>query len=116
MEGTNEFRAMAPQKRNCFYPEEKQLKHFPAYSEPNCVLECAWYYAANKCECTPWFLHLHHPDVNTCEAHGNLCFSDIIKGRYDLLGNECMNGCLPDCETVEYKISPLEDVRYQQGL
>ncbi len=117
VEGTDEFRAMAPLKRNCLYPEEEKLKHFPAYSEPNCVLECAWQHAAIKCGCAPFFLHSHHPEVNTCEAHGNQCFSGIVKGRYDLLGNKCMEDCLPDCETVEYKISPPEkEKKYSQGL
>ncbi len=107
MEGTTEFKAMGPMKRNCLYPEEKELTHFPIYSEPNCVLECAWNYAAKKCNCAPWFLYSHFPEVNTCEAHGNLCFFDIVKTRYDLADDECMDGCLPDCETVEYHLGSL---------
>ncbi len=106
---------MAPPKRNCLYPDEKELNHFPAYSEPNCVLECAWRHAALKCSCAPWFLREHHPEVDTCEAHGNQCFIEIVRGRYDLVGDECMEGCLPDCETVEYDIGPPEK-KYSQGL
>ncbi len=108
LEGTGEFRALSPQKRNCLYPDEKELKHFPLYSEPNCVLECSWSYAVRTCACAPWFLHSHYPGVHTCEAHGNQCFSDIVNNRYKLMEEECIKGCLPDCETVNYKISLIQ--------
>ena len=45
---------MAPSKRQCLYPEERALEHFPSYSEPNCVLECAWAGAREGCGCVPW--------------------------------------------------------------
>jgi hypothetical protein len=61
--------------------------------------------AADQCQCVPWFLKEYFPDMWTCEAHGNACFDGIIAGRYDLAeGDECMAGCLPDCERVQFEI------------
>ncbi len=56
LEGTEEFRNLAPERRNCYFPNEKILNYFPIYSEGNCYLECVWEVASERCGCVPWFL------------------------------------------------------------
>ncbi len=103
--GTKEFTAMAPQKRNCYYPDEKVLEPFDVYSEANCVLLCAWHLAKDKCgRCVPWFLLEYFPNTQMCEANANRCFKNVVDGRYYIKNSTCINGCLPDCETVQYQI------------
>ena len=115
-EGTAEFRAMDPGKRNCLYPDERALDHFDVYSEPNCVLQCAWDHARRECGCEPWFLlgrlssssGSSSGGARMCEANGNRCFRRVVGGRYDINSSDCISGCLPDCETVQYEIERQE--------
>ena len=108
-EASPEFRAMQPVKRQCLYPDENHLNHFPAYSEPNCFLECAWNHARENCGCVPWFLKEYYPHAMICELYGNRCFRSIVDARYGKR-SPCHQLCLSDCETVEYDIA-FKDVR-----
>ena len=113
-EGTDEFRAMAPDKRGCLYPDEMTLHHFDTYSESNCKLQCSWERAAQQCGCVPWFLMdmFASDEADMCEAVGNRCFRDVVKARYDDDGDSssssCASACLPDCETVHYEVERAE--------
>ena len=99
---TATFKGLSPEMRGCFYPEEHPLEFFPAYSESNCVLECAWRDAKDKCGCVPWFLGRDHfPSSPLCTLSGNSCFRARVHARYDFHG-PCEKKCLTDCERVEY--------------
>ncbi len=63
---TREFAYLSVETRQCYYPHEKTLRHFSAYSEANCGLECAWEFAKTKCHCVPWYLKRFYPQWNTC--------------------------------------------------
>jgi hypothetical protein len=71
---TPDIRDMSVTSRQCLFPDERTLKFFPVYSEPNCAVECAWERAKNSCVCVPWFLERYYPDSNICELSGNSCF------------------------------------------
>ena len=106
LEGTDDFKAMSPEKRNCYYPHEKPLEHFDVYSEANCVLQCAWSEALQECGCVPWFLAHHFPDSLMCESGGNRCFKSAVDGRNDADNStSCIAACLPDCETIQYDVA-----------
>ncbi len=108
-EGTDEFKAMPPERRRCFYPQEKTLRHFEVYSESNCMLQCAWEDAVEACSCVPWFLYEKFPNVHMCEAFGNRCFRSVLDARYETKEDSsraCFLECLPDCESVHYSVEP----------
>lgn len=71
---TEEFRAMDPQRRRCYYEDEKPLVTFPVYTKENCELECAWKTALASCHCVPWFLMGQLPSTKLCDLFGNRCF------------------------------------------
>ncbi len=101
--GTEEFRAMDQHKRGCYYPEELELQIFPLYSEANCVLECSWHVARERCGCVPWFLSDYFPGTLMCEATANRCIRSVVNARYDKRHYHlCKERCLPDCEKVQY--------------
>ena len=78
---------------------------FPAYSQSNCILECSWRLAKDRCGCVPWFLKRQFVQEPVCELFGNRCFKDLVDKRYKSgLTAECREGCFPDCELTEYKI------------
>ena len=111
MRTTEEYKAMSISKRGCLYPEEKDLKWFPVYSEANCFLECAWKRARDTCDCVPWHIIDRFPGSPMCELFGNRCFSAILAERSQILRSECSD-CLPDCEITKIKIEP---TKFQEG-
>ena len=84
---TNDFKSMGIERRNCLFPDEKELDFFPEYSEANCALECAWKRARMECNCVPWFLKRLFPEDSMCEITGNDCF----RGKTQLLNQEHIN-------------------------
>lgn len=100
---TPEFRSMSLNKRQCLYPDEKELHFFPLYSQSNCIMECAWLFSADQCSCVPWFLKDVLPRFKICEFFGNFCFNTWINRRHRRIKSSCMDKCLSDCEDVEMK-------------
>ena len=111
---TEDLESMDPSKRDCFYPEEKELSMFPAYSRANCELGCAWERAKRVCGCVPWFLMGRRQEWGSlCDSIGNSCFKTIVDNRHrdsddeeeeDRSGDQCEKGCLPDCTITEFKL------------
>ncbi len=115
--GTSDaFRRMSPSRRSCLYPDEthyhadrRPSSFFPRYSESNCVLECSWRRAADRCRCLPWYL-FHSALVSSaagaalCELHGNACFQEVVESRHRVGGDACSDKCLPDCERTDYSL------------
>lgn len=53
---SKEVRKFAPEKRKCYMQNERPLKHFKNYSQPNCYLECLSNYTLEKCGCVQFFM------------------------------------------------------------
>lgn len=86
---------MSPERRGCYYPDERHLDTSDGYTRENCVLECGWKRAASACACVPWFLKGHFPDQSVCEIFGNECFREVV----DKKDESCNADCLADCDT-----------------
>ena len=54
---TQAVRQLAPSVRQCVFQLEKTLKHFPVYSETNCLTECRMDYAIQYCNCSHFYYH-----------------------------------------------------------
>lgn len=54
-------RRFRPEKRKCFMRNERYLRHFQQYSQPNCLLECLTNYTLQKCGCVQFFMPSKNP-------------------------------------------------------
>lgn len=45
------LRHYAPSRRQCFFNEERNLRYFEVYTQPNCELECLSNYTVQTCGC-----------------------------------------------------------------
>ena len=45
VDADDDIRQIAPEKRNCFFPDESPLEMHKSYSQANCILECSIVYA-----------------------------------------------------------------------
>ena len=127
VESLNETRQFAPKKRNCYFPDEYELKMHKSYSQSNCLLECKVSYAfecmktcmgfnetcsckgirvpkvtkieANE-SCIPWFYPTQDKDaVKMCNPWNTLKFRKIVSEN--IPRDQC-NYCLPECTTTVY--------------
>ena len=70
---------MSVLRRGCLYSEEAEsLGYFSEYSEANCILDCTWKFAAETCDCVPWFLAKNLTGRNVCHREEGRCFEDIV--------------------------------------
>ena len=54
LNGTAAFRSLGEEVRGCRYHDEGGLELFERYSRGNCLLECRWRRAEERCGCRPW--------------------------------------------------------------
>ncbi|CAG9859505.1 unnamed protein product [Phyllotreta striolata] len=55
-----------PSRRECYFPDEKELKFFKLYTARNCALECLTNYTLNICGCVNFYM----PRDNATEMCG----------------------------------------------
>ena len=91
-------RAIAPEKRNCYFPDEASLDFYSTYSFTNCKFECKLKLSLTAIGCTPWYL----PQVGgpMCDPWNASQFNEIMKK--DL---ESCDHCLADCISTIYSTS-----------
>jgi Amiloride-sensitive sodium channel len=53
---TEELMQMSPERRNCYFNNEKVLELFKVYSKHNCEHECQSLTIAEMCGCVPFYL------------------------------------------------------------
>lgn len=51
-----DLRKYKPQKRNCYFSDEKHLKFYKIYTKQNCIIECIVNYTLQKCGCGPFYM------------------------------------------------------------
>lgn len=63
---TEEVKSYKPQKRNCYFGNERKLKYFKLYGQSNCDLECWTNYTIQECGC----VHFYMPrEYKNCSIH-----------------------------------------------
>ncbi|XP_063377653.1 pickpocket protein 28-like [Cydia fagiglandana] len=100
-----------PKIRQCYFPEERQLKYFRTYTPNNCRLECMSDYTFDSCGCV-WF-HMPHKDSSTiCRQLKKDCVLKALE-RYaaeesqtDSKVDKCK--CLPLCIGIQYDAEVLK--------
>ena len=100
------IRNIEPVRRNCRFPDESEdLKLHKKYSQANCFLECALFYAQDKLKetshaCTPWFFPFSDEGHVMCDPWEATELVHIME--HDIPTDECSH-CLPDCSRTIYQ-------------
>lgn len=60
----------SPNKRQCFFPNERYLQYFKIYTQINCQLECLTNFTLNQCKCSKFnmprkFLQFSNKSLHT---------------------------------------------------
>ncbi|XP_063703637.1 pickpocket protein 28-like [Culicoides brevitarsis] len=72
--------SLTPDKRNCFFDGERNLKFFKIYSKSNCELECLTNITLDQCKCVQFWMP-RHPDTPICGISHHKC-SNFLALRY----------------------------------
>ncbi|XP_055846251.1 pickpocket protein 28-like [Episyrphus balteatus] len=107
------LRHYQPERRQCYYQNERYLRYFKVYNQVNCQLECLANQTLAKCGCVKFSMprNSSHP---VCGADSIKCMDDVIDhsstmkfklernpNQFNNLSSFCH--CLPTCIEIEYK-------------
>ncbi|XP_060654838.1 pickpocket protein 28 [Drosophila nasuta] len=103
-----------PQRRQCYFQDERHLRYFNIYSQSNCELECLANYTLKVCECVKFSMP-RNMNAPVCGAGRLQCYNDA---EDELLLKEFQQGmsqdgentraetdcnCLPSCTSIAYE-------------
>ncbi|XP_062698804.1 pickpocket protein 28-like [Aedes albopictus] len=125
-----ELRRYLPEKRKCFFGDERYLKYFLIYTQNNCEIECLSNYTLDRCGCVK-FNMMRSEQMKVCETNQFPCLhnaiSEFVKidnplrriyfGKAPKLNafsyrSKC--NCLPSCTTYQYDFELLKQ-GFQSG-
>ena len=111
LEGLKEY---PPEKRDCFFNDEKTLKFFKVYAQRNCELECLANFTLKACGCVKFSMPRDNK-TSICSQTQIQCYNKAVDdlmeaellaslkypdGFPDISHHQC--NCLPDCNTINY--------------
>ena len=128
LDSKDETKKYGPQRRNCYFPDEKKLDIHKRYSQFNCMFECKEEFASKclttcdepgqqcncqpaskinsislneKDSCVPWYYPTPARGLQKmCNPWNTVKFLKIIETQ--MPDNQCKH-CLPDCTTTNFE-------------
>ncbi|XP_037941120.1 pickpocket protein 28-like [Teleopsis dalmanni] len=109
---TENLHDFSPEKRQCFFNDERYLRFFRAYSQSNCQTECLANFTISKCGCAKFWMP-KPLDVPVCGAADIMCYNKAQDELNLILQNQTMQktmdanvkimcDCMPACTSLEY--------------
>ena len=104
----------APDRRQCYFNDERQLKFFKVYTQSNCELECLANYTINECGCVKFstprdkYTRICNQDEIKCydAAEDKLMIEELSEslssGSGENRRGKTKCNCLPSCTSVNY--------------
>ncbi|XP_055621987.1 pickpocket protein 28-like [Toxorhynchites rutilus septentrionalis] len=99
-----------PERRQCYFNNERQLKFYRVYTQANCELECLTNFTLQKCGCVRFSMP-RSAQTRTCETSELYCTLEAQKQLLEQnadnyirrkagAGTACK--CLPSCNSIQY--------------
>ncbi|XP_019525011.3 pickpocket protein 28-like [Aedes albopictus] len=107
---TEGLRSYTPERRQCFFNNERYLQFFKIYTQDNCELECLTNYTLQRCNCVK-FSMMYSNGTPVCETNQIYCMLDAENDllEMDLLSHQDQQAnfraqcnCLPACTSIQY--------------
>uniref|UniRef100_A0A182J6D0 Uncharacterized protein n=1 Tax=Anopheles atroparvus TaxID=41427 RepID=A0A182J6D0_ANOAO len=104
------LRDYTPERRQCFFNEERHLKYFKVYTQQNCELECSTNYTLQRCGCVKFSMP-RDEQTKVCgagmiqcynEAEDELLLEDVMYLVDKTKDFRAKCNCLPACTSVQY--------------
>jgi amiloride-sensitive sodium channel len=97
----------SPEKRRCYFENERELYFFKSYTKNHCNFECLANFTLRRCDCVPF----HFPrseSTRICDLHQTRCYKNAFYSwpKFDEMSNSTALpcNCLPTCSNIEYRV------------
>nr|XP_029720869.1 pickpocket protein 28-like [Aedes albopictus] len=99
-----------PNRRQCFFNNERYLKFFKDYTQSNCELECLANFTLRRCGCVKFSMP-RSPKVKICGVTMEKCYEiatvELLEMEVKYRENPRLKNlddcnCLPSCTSVQY--------------
>ncbi|XP_070505969.1 pickpocket protein 28-like [Chironomus tepperi] len=106
------LKVFRPDKRGCYFEDEKPLNVFKSYTKANCEYECMTNFVNKSCGCVKFSMP-RTKDMKVCDFIQYSCvmsITEIFPRSYYEDQENMMNypeypcGCLPSCTDIKYKV------------
>lgn len=100
-----------PEKRRCYFANERKLKYFNSYTKAHCDLECLTNFTLKSCGCVKFSMP-RKPDTPVCNLKDSICYHKAIRRwpnhdeSFDDLPVPC--GCFPPCNNILYNVKMID--------
>lgn len=104
----------APERRQCYFNNERSLQFFKVYTQSNCELECLANFTLARCKCVKFSMPRGN-DTRICGQHEVECYDQAENGlmleelEQSLASGSGVNklgktncNCLPSCTSINY--------------
>ncbi|XP_037826364.1 pickpocket protein 28-like [Lucilia sericata] len=101
-----------PEKRQCYFNNERNLYFFKIYTQTNCQAECLTNYTIAKCGCVKFWMP-KPLDIPICDLSKVTCYTNATNELEVLIANQTAQkakdptvkilcDCMPACNSLEY--------------
>lgn len=101
------LRNYPPDKRNCYFPEERKLRFFNSYTKAHCDFECFSNFTLNKCGCVKFSMPRSN-DTSVCDLDNAHCYFYATNEWTEFDDEEDKKktpcDCLPTCDDIKYNV------------
>lgn len=73
MNTSEALRSYSPERRQCFFTTERNLRHFSIYTQANCDFECYTNYTLKKCDCVAYYMPREFKFCAHCSKQSETC-------------------------------------------
>lgn len=92
-----------PEKRQCYFDNERKLKFFRQYTKDNCFYECLVNYTLKTCGCVKFSMP-RQKDTPICNVTKLRCYMNAFDNWPDASEeSEFPCNCLPPCNAIYYE-------------
>lgn len=95
----------SPEKRKCFFEDERKLQFFKVYTKNNCNFECLTNFTLRSCGCVA-FYHPRTESTKVCDLEKISCIKNAFNmwPHLDEMSNTSVVpcSCHPTCSNIEY--------------
>lgn len=111
------MRRFSPDKRKCYYENERKLKLFPSYTKYQCDYECMINQTLEYCDCVKFSMPRDN-STPICEIRRAYCYNDAMNEwpPYNVTDQKSLPcDCFPTCNDIKYSVEAEFDSVIDQG-
>ena len=103
------LRSFTPERRHCYFDDERKLKYYKKYSKTKCEMECVSNYTFKICHCIPYDIirdkNTTVCGINTIDCTKAADYKVKYEPRSELIA-QC--NCLPTCNSIKYNVEYIQ--------